>query len=609
MGNPSTKNPNIEEEEEETEEPLSDRVQELHKLAQSGDHGGLKTQLESSIWNARELSSALSMAASEGDLEAMDILIKAGAEVNATSKFFDPPLIAAVKTGKMDAVRKLLAMHAEINIKDKKGDFALIHAAATDNLALVKLLLESGANVNEVNPKFFRTALIISATNASKEVMEELLKSGADVFAFDGRDRTAISEATHLKRPPEIISLLKSYQKDQKEFTESIELYNKLRLIKQSGHTLGMRGTVSLKIPGAKSPLKVPYTGCLSNMSLEKLRQLLESYTGRFVAGKALGDFKKILEAMEVAVQYSEMDGQVSEKDLVDRYGSGKLVFHHPGHAMHKMGLALYKDGGVYCNRGEGGVLFEKGYTHIFKISDPKLLSESLFTETDSRESGVDLKSIVNLMEGGKLTGGLPSKPQKFGTCSFVNIKATIEGVLYLFEKERLQEEKKLSSEEIETMARHYAETEYKKFTKYIRMAQVNILLEGLKNAPDADKKFYLTILRDYVHTHHGDDVSFNSRNFLGKKNQKLELIALILKTVTETMGRDAALKFLESTGRSDILIPSAVKMKHAGLIEALRELVPDQIAAEIEAERKRIQGVEPSAAKEDSQTPSRRFY
>lgn len=531
MANPSTKNPKEEEEIEELLEKPSELVQEFHEAAKNGD---------------------------------------------------------------IEALKRLLGAGININSPDHKGDSALVNSCANDNIAVIKFLLENGADVNYINSKFLRTPLLIAAKNASKEAIEVLLKQGADVLAIDIRERNALLEAIHVKRSPEIILLLKSYLKDQKDFKESIELHNKYLLVKHSGHILGMSGSVKLKNSKVKTPLKIEYTGCVSNTSLDKLQQLLVSYTNKRSGGKESQDFITILEAMEVLVQHREGEGKVSDKDLLKRYQNDNLVFLYPGIPMHRMGLALYKKSGVYCNRGDGGELFEKGYTHIFKMPDSKVVTEALFDEVSSKSDQDVLKSIRDLMEGGEPKAGLPSKRQKFGTCSFVNIKATIEGVLYLFEKERLQNDKeaKYSSEKIETLARHYAETEYKRFTKFIRTEQVNTLLEGLKNAPINDKTFYLTILRDYVSTHYGDDVSFKARDILGKKSHQMDLNAAILKAVTETMGFDAAVKFLESTGRTDALIVGAVKLKHAGLIEALRELVPKQIEAEMK------QCVEPKSPK-----------
>jgi len=71
-------------------------------------------------------------------------------------------------------------------------------------------LIESGADVNAKDNLFGRTALMIASFYGHKEVVELLLKKGADVNAKDKNGRTALMIASK-KGHKEIVELLKFY--------------------------------------------------------------------------------------------------------------------------------------------------------------------------------------------------------------------------------------------------------------------------------------------------------------------------------------------------------------------------------------------------------------
>lgn len=101
----------------------------------------------------RLLTTPLVDAASSGDTATMKTLIAGGAEVNEKSAgfFHWTPLIAAIHERETNAVDFLLRMGADVNVQDTNGRTPLIWAVDSGgdlNLELVKKLIAKGADVN-----------------------------------------------------------------------------------------------------------------------------------------------------------------------------------------------------------------------------------------------------------------------------------------------------------------------------------------------------------------------------------------------------------------------------------------------------------------------------
>lgn len=113
----------------------------------------------------REGVMPLELAALNGSAAILERLIKAGADANtALNASGDTPLMMASRSGKADAVKLLLDRGAQINTKEKWGDTtALMWAVSERNRDVVKLLIERGADVN------VRTKFVPSATGRGFE--------------------------------------------------------------------------------------------------------------------------------------------------------------------------------------------------------------------------------------------------------------------------------------------------------------------------------------------------------------------------------------------------------------------------------------------------------
>ncbi|TAM03642.1 MAG: ankyrin repeat domain-containing protein [Paraburkholderia sp.] len=91
---------------------------------------------------------ALMLAALNGDLDLVKLLITKGAQVNKTGW---APLHYAAANGNDDIAKLLLGYSAQVDALSPNGTTPLMMAARGDHMSTVKLLLDSGANLNAKN--------------------------------------------------------------------------------------------------------------------------------------------------------------------------------------------------------------------------------------------------------------------------------------------------------------------------------------------------------------------------------------------------------------------------------------------------------------------------
>ncbi|MCU1262926.1 MAG: Ankyrin [Bryobacterales bacterium] len=120
------------------------------------------------------------------DLPTIKRLAAKPGEVNATGDRETTPLLYASAYGSVEAIKILLAAGADANAKNAFGATPLMWCVTEP--AKVRLLLDHGAAVN-VKSKTGRTPLILAALhNGSDDVVDMLLAKGADTKAVDQKD-------------------------------------------------------------------------------------------------------------------------------------------------------------------------------------------------------------------------------------------------------------------------------------------------------------------------------------------------------------------------------------------------------------------------------------
>ncbi|HEY7335861.1 MAG TPA: ankyrin repeat domain-containing protein [Bryobacteraceae bacterium] len=133
-------------------------------------------------------STALHWAAHWGDMEAVNLLLQAGAKPAAVNRYGATPISEAASLGSGAVLEALLKAGADPKtLTTPDGETVLMTAARAGNLEAVKALLEHGADVNAKENYKGQTALMWAASEGHVEIVKLLLQHGADwkVRSFD----------------------------------------------------------------------------------------------------------------------------------------------------------------------------------------------------------------------------------------------------------------------------------------------------------------------------------------------------------------------------------------------------------------------------------------
>ena len=108
---------------------------------------------------------------------AICLLLAASASAN--------PLLEAAEAGDTKQVRELLTAHPDwVDVEDEEGETSLMEAAEDGHLEIVELLLKAGANINHQDHSG-ETALMEAAQESKIECVKLLLEKGAAVGILD----------------------------------------------------------------------------------------------------------------------------------------------------------------------------------------------------------------------------------------------------------------------------------------------------------------------------------------------------------------------------------------------------------------------------------------
>jgi len=123
--------------------------------------------------------------------ELAEILLNAGADVNARNPNSFSVINAAVSVASVPLVRAVLKFKPNLEVRDGNGATPLLRAADIGSNEMVKLLLEAGADPNSVNPHSGWTSLHLAAANGRVEIAQLLLAHKADPNIPDTSGRLA----------------------------------------------------------------------------------------------------------------------------------------------------------------------------------------------------------------------------------------------------------------------------------------------------------------------------------------------------------------------------------------------------------------------------------
>jgi uncharacterized protein len=131
-------------------------------------------------------ATALHWAVYRDDLDAADVLIAAGARVDAANREAFTPLAMASLYGNAPMIERLLEAGADATQRLANGETLVMLAARNGKALAIKMLVSAGADVNAKENLRGTTALMWAAEQRHPEAVKMLLEVGADYSARSG---------------------------------------------------------------------------------------------------------------------------------------------------------------------------------------------------------------------------------------------------------------------------------------------------------------------------------------------------------------------------------------------------------------------------------------
>ena len=128
-------------------------------------------------------------------VKTVNILIKAGAVVNAQNTQGETALYCVLHNGLVKCIASLLEAGADGNVSDGAGVTSLMNASRGGYLECMRRLIEAGADVNASN-SHGTTAFMMASCRGHLECVNRLLEAGAVVNAACNNGNTALMWAS-----------------------------------------------------------------------------------------------------------------------------------------------------------------------------------------------------------------------------------------------------------------------------------------------------------------------------------------------------------------------------------------------------------------------------
>lgn len=146
-----------------------------------------------------------------GNTKMVKILLQAGADPSVKSLYSQKsPLHYALEENYTEIVELLIENGADIALEDFNGETPIYGAIENKSYNLVKILIEKGTDVNYVAPEYY-SPLRLACRKSTIEIVQLLIDAGADVnYVSSNGKLTALSDAIISNSKDKIELLLKS---------------------------------------------------------------------------------------------------------------------------------------------------------------------------------------------------------------------------------------------------------------------------------------------------------------------------------------------------------------------------------------------------------------
>jgi ankyrin repeat protein len=152
---------------------------------------------DASIINLKDNSgnTPLHYAAINGSFEMTDILISAGADINAPNTLLNTPLHEALSNRKDELARMLIMKGADVKRQNSKGSSPLHIAVLNSQKPTVELLIEKGADLESRQIGQATPLNLITLMSDNYEIAKLLIEKGADINSRNRNGSTPLDNA------------------------------------------------------------------------------------------------------------------------------------------------------------------------------------------------------------------------------------------------------------------------------------------------------------------------------------------------------------------------------------------------------------------------------
>lgn len=133
-------------------------------------------------------------AAERGYTDIVDLLLAAGADINAVDENGRSALLRSIVNGRLTMAQKLIEAGADVTLRSRVGTTALMAAARQGNLRLYQHIVRKGGLEEDTN-NYGESMLMYAAMGGHCELIRHLVSNGADIKAQAGDRATALHYA------------------------------------------------------------------------------------------------------------------------------------------------------------------------------------------------------------------------------------------------------------------------------------------------------------------------------------------------------------------------------------------------------------------------------